>query len=288
MQAAIRQTAIVLEMIKFQHTVFALPFAFTAMLMAADGLPSWQILFWIVMACVFARTAAMSFNRWADREIDKRNPRTATRAIPAGELSAKFVLVFAIVAAAGFVFSAAQLNILALALSPLAVVILLGYSLTKRFTSFAHFVLGLALALAPIGAWVAVRAEIGIPALALGLGVLAWTAGFDLIYACQDVETDRDEGLFSIPSRYGTRTALNLSRALHVLSLGFFMYAGALTSSGAGYYAGLAVAGLLLLAEHLIVDPQDMRRINLAFFTINSWVGIAILTGTVADIMVFN
>jgi len=288
MQAAIRQTAIVLEMIKFQHTVFALPFAFTAMLMAAGGLPGRGVLFWIVMACVFARTAAMSFNRWADREIDKRNPRTAMRAIPAGQLSENFVLIFAVASAVGFVFSAAQLNMLALALSPLALVILLGYSLTKRFTSLAHFVLGLALALAPIGAWVAVQAEIGISALALGLGVLTWTAGFDLIYACQDVETDRNEGLFSVPSRYGTRTALNLSRALHILSLGFFIFAGGLTSSGVSYYAGLSVAALLLLAEHLIVDPHDMRKINLAFFTVNSWVGVAILAGTVADIMVFN
>ncbi len=286
MQAVIRQTAIVLEMIKFQHTVFALPFAFVAMLMAADGLPSASTIFWIIAACVFARTAAMAFNRWTDRELDKRNPRTADRAIPAGHLSEKFVLVFALAAAAGFVFAAGMLNSLALWLSPLALIILLGYSFTKRFTSFAHFVLGMALALAPVGAWVAVRSEIALPAIFLGLGVMAWTAGFDLIYACQDVEVDRQEGLYSVPGRWGTSVAINLSRGLHISALLFFIFAGLIAHTGPGYYTGVGLAALLLLAEHIVVDPSDTRRINIAFFTINSWVGMAILAGTAFDFLV--
>ncbi len=288
MQAVLRQTVIVLEMIKFQHTVFALPFAFTSMLIAAGGLPSFQRILWIIAACVFARTAAMSFNRWADRNLDKNNPRTADRAIPAGQLSGRFVLLFAILSAAAFVFSAGMLNYLALALSPLALLILFGYSYAKRFTSFAHFILGAALALAPVGAWVAVRTEIGLPAVYLGLGVMLWTTGFDLIYACQDVEVDKREGLFSVPSRWGTASALRLSRGLHVAAMGFFITAGIAANMSWGYYTGAAIAAALLVAEHIVVDPNDMRRINIAFFTINSWVGMAILAGAACDILALS
>lgn len=286
MQVALRQTVIVLEMIKFQHTIFALPFALTSMLIAADGLPSMRVIIWILVACVFARTAAMSFNRWADRELDARNPRTATRAIPAGELGSGFVLVFALASAAGFVISAAMLNWLALALSPAALLILFGYSYAKRFTSLAHFILGMALALAPVGAWVAVRQEIGLPALVLGFGVMLWTAGFDLIYACQDIDVDKSEGLFSIPSRWGARTALSLAQGLHVLAIGCFLSAGWLGDMTWPYYAGIAAAAILLAAEHYVVDPQDMRKINIAFFTINSWVGMTVLAGTVGSLAV--
>jgi 4-hydroxybenzoate polyprenyltransferase len=281
----LRRIAVVLEMIKFQHTVFALPFAFTAMLMAAGGWPTWWQLGWIVAACVFARTAAMSFNRWADRELDARNPRTAMRAIPAGQLGGGFVLAFALISAAGFVASAAMLNRLALVLSPLALLILFGYSYAKRFTTGAHFVLGLALALAPVGAWVAIREEIAAPAILLGLGVMLWTAGFDLIYACQDVEVDRREGLFSVPSRWGPSAALSLARALHVIAIGCFIAAGWRAGLAWPYYAGTGAAAILLIAEHCIVDPHDMRRINIAFFTINSWVGMTILAGTLAGFL---
>jgi 4-hydroxybenzoate polyprenyltransferase len=285
MQAVLRQTAIVLEMIKFQHTVFALPFAFTAMLIAADGFPGAITVFWIVAACVFARTAAMSFNRWADRVIDARNPRTADRAIPAGLLSGRFVLLFAVLAAVGFITSAAMLNTLAFVLSPVALLILFGYSYAKRFTTLAHFVLGMALALAPVGAWVAVTGEIGLPAVLLGLGVMLWTSGFDLIYACQDVEVDRNEGLYSIPSRLGVGAALQISRLVHVLAVALFAVAGMVAGLSWGYFAGVVVVAVLLVAEHIVVDPTDMRRINIAFFTINSWVGMAIMAGTVVDIL---
>jgi 4-hydroxybenzoate polyprenyltransferase len=287
MTSIVARMAVVLEMIKFQHTVFALPFAVTAMVMAAHGWPTaWQAS-WVIAACVFARTGAMSFNRWADRELDARNPRTATRAIPAGQLGSGFVLAFALISAAGFVLCAAMLNPLAFYLSPVALAILFGYSYAKRFTSAAHFILGMALALAPVGAWIAIRQEIGAPAVLLGLGVMLWTAGFDLIYACQDVEVDRSEGLFSVPSRMGVGFALNLARGLHVLAIGCFTYAGFL---GFGvdakfYYAGIAVATGLLLAEHLVVDPHDLRKINIAFFTINSWVGVAVMAGTLTQLM---
>lgn len=288
MQAILKQTAVVLEMIKFQHTVFALPFAFTAMLIAAAGLPPVSTIFWIVAACVFARTAAMSFNRFADREIDARNPRTATRAIPAGQLSGSFVLAFAVISAIGFVVSAGMLNMLALLLSPIALLILFGYSYAKRFTSLAHFVLGLALALAPVGAWVAIRAEIGMPAVLLGIGVMLWTTGFDLIYACQDVDVDKREGLYSIPSRWGIPAALAISKGLHIAAVFSFAAAGLQANLGWGYFAGIIVAAGLLIAEHVVVDPTDMRRINIAFFTINSWVGMAILAGTIVEISAMN
>lgn len=286
MPGVVRKVAVVLEMIKFQHTVFALPFALASMLMAAGGWPSlWEVA-WILAACVFARTAAMSFNRWADRELDARNPRTADRAIPAGSLDAGFVLFFTVLAIVGFVISAAMLNSMALMLSPVALLFLLGYSYAKRFTSMAHFILGAALALAPVGAWVAIREEIGLPAVLLGLGVMLWTAGFDLIYACQDVEVDRKEGLFSIPSRWGPRAALSFARALHVAAIACFVPAGWLAFGGTPvyYYGGVAAASALLVAEHLVVDPQDMRRINIAFFTINSWVGVTILAGTLMQL----
>lgn len=286
MQSVLRQTYVVLEMIKFQHTVFALPFAITAALIAANGLPDTATIFWIIAACIFARTAAMSFNRWADRELDKRNPRTAMRALPAGHLQAGFVLLFTVISIAGFIASAAMLNWLALAFTPVALLILLGYSYAKRLTSLAHFVLGTALALAPVGAWIAVRGAIELPAVLLGFGVLAWTAGFDLIYACQDVEVDRHEQLHSIPARFGPTFAITLSRALHVISVMFFVWSGISAEMGIYYFAGVGVAVALLLAEHLVVNPSDMKRINLAFFTINSWVGAAILAGTIVDLVV--
>lgn len=280
----LRQVAVVLEMIKFQHTIFALPFALASMLIAAHGLPSTRVVIWIVLAAVFARTAAMSFNRWADHELDRRNPRTATRAIPAGQLSPQFVLIFAIISIAAFVLSAAMLNRLTLWLSPVALLILLGYSYAKRFTAAAHFILGTALALAPVGAWVAVTGRIQLPAIFLGFAVLFWTAGFDLIYACQDAEIDRQEGLFSVPSRFGPRAALRISQGCHILSAALFVGAGMIAGLGLFYQAGALVASLLLLAEQLVVDPSDTRKINLAFFTINSWVGVAVLTGTILEI----
>lgn len=281
---AIRSAAVLLEMIKFRHTVFALPFALTGAILAAGGIPALRVLALVVAASVCARTAAMSFNRWADASIDARNPRTADRAIPAGRLRRPFVLAVALGSAALFVLCAALLNPLAFALSPVALLVLLGYSYTKRFTWAAHFVLGLALGIAPVGAWIAVRGEFAAAPLLLGLGVMLWTAGFDLIYACQDHDFDAREGLHSIPARFGIAAAFGASRALHAAAVAAFVATGMAVGAGLPYYAGVAVAGALLLAEHLIVNPRDLTRIHIAFFTVNSWVGVVIFVATASDL----
>ncbi|PKO15685.1 4-hydroxybenzoate octaprenyltransferase [candidate division BRC1 bacterium HGW-BRC1-1] len=273
-----------LEMIKFQHTIFALPFALTGAILAAQGMPSLQTLALIVAASVCARTAAMSFNRWADAALDARNPRTSNRAIPAGELRRPFVLAVALGSAVLFVGCAAMLNRLAFWLSPVALVVLLGYSYTKHFTSLAHFVLGMALGIAPVGAWIAVRGDITATPVLLGLGVMVWTAGFDLIYACQDYEFDVREGLYSIPARIGIARALLLSRVLHILAVATFIGAGLAFGAGTLYFIGVGAVAILLVTEHLIVNPRDLSRINVAFFTVNSWVGMVIFAATAADL----
>lgn len=280
-----RAAGILLEMIKFQHTIFALPFALSAMLIAARGLPSAWVLLWIVAAAVCARTAAMSFNRWTDAEIDARNPRTSMRAIPAGLVRRSSSLALAIAASILFVICAAMLNALSLALSPVALVVLLGYSYTKRFTALTHFVLGLALGLAPVGAWVAVRGDISATSVLLCIGVMLWTAGFDIVYSCQDYDVDRREGLFSLPVRIGLRPALRVAAGLHVLAVFAFAAAGAASRMGTAYYAGVGVTAALLLAENIVAHPNDARRINVAFFTINGWVGIVMLAATGIDLM---
>lgn len=278
-------------MIKFQHTVFALPFALTGLVLAARRSGQWPDAWtsvWVVLACVFARTAAMSFNRWADAEIDARNPRTATRAIPAGLLSRRYVLGVTLISAALFILSAGMLNRMALLLSPVALAVLLGYSFCKRFTSASHFVLGLALGIAPIGAWVAVRGELAPVPLLLGLAVLVWTAGFDIIYACQDTEVDRREGLYSVPSRLGVRPALYLSRILHAGAVAALAGAGILAGLHWPWFAGVAAVAALLSAEHLIVNPRDLSRIDLAFFTVNSWVGVVMFLFTMLDLFLYR
>lgn len=288
--APVRQAGVLLEMIKFQHTVFALPFALMGMVLAADvsgRWPSWRTAAWVVACCVFARTAAMAFNRWSDADFDARNPRTVTRAIPAGLLSRRYVLAVALVSAALFVVCAGMLNRLALLLSPAALAVLLGYSYCKRFTSGSHFVLGLALGIAPIGAWVAVRGELHPVALLLGLAVLLWTAGFDIIYACQDVEVDRREGLHSIPARLGVPAALLLSRVLHAATLSALLGVGILAGMHWPWFAGTAAVGVLLLTQHLLVNPRDLSRISIAFFTVNSWVGVVMFLFTMLDLLLY-
>lgn len=279
-----RQTGEVLEMIKFQHTVFALPFALSGMIVAAEGWPPVRVIGWIVACCVFARTAAMAFNRWADAEIDARNPRTADRALPAGRLSGRFALGAALVSAALFVASAAMLNSLALILSPVALAVLLGYSYTKRFTSLCHFVLGLALGIAPIGAWVAVRESLDLAPLLMGLGVLLWTAGFDLIYALQDRDFDAREGLHSIPVRLGASGTLTLSAALHAGAVAALASVAALTPLGVPYLLGVAAVAALLAVEHFLVRPDDLSRVPIAFFHVNSAVGLVMFGFTALDV----
>jgi len=265
-------------MIKIEHTLFALPFAFLGAVLAARGLPSaWQIL-WIVLAMVGARSAAMAFNRIADRNIDARNPRTASRAIPAGLLSVGFVWAFTIASAALFLLAAAMLNRLTLILAPVALVCVLLYSFTKRWTQFSHLVLGACLSIAPTGAWIAVRGEIGSPVpLLLSLVVLLWTAGFDVLYACQDYKFDRSEGLRSIPACVGISRALWIARALNTAAFLALVWLFVITGLGPVAFAGVIATGALLVYQHRLVRAGDLSRLNAAFFTTNAFVSVILL-----------
>jgi len=265
-------------MIKIEHTLFALPFAFLGAVLAANGLPTPRQLLWIVVAMVGARSAAMAFNRIADRRFDARNPRTASRALPAGLLSVGFVWMFTIGAAALFLLAAAMLNRLTLILAPVALACVLLYSLTKRWTQFSHLVLGASLSIAPTGAWIAVRGEIGsgIPLL-LSLVVLSWTAGFDVLYACQDYDFDLQEGLRSIPARVGIARALWIARALHALAFLALVWLFLITGLGPVALAGVLATGALLVYQHRLVRADDLSRLNAAFFTTNAFVSVILL-----------
>jgi 4-hydroxybenzoate polyprenyltransferase len=274
---ALRRAGVFLDMIKIAHSVFALPFALAALLIATGGRPDVLLLLKVLLAVVLARTAAMSFNRWADASIDARNPRTRWRAIPAGHLPRSFAGAAALVAAALFVLVAAWINRLALILSPAALAVLLGYSYTKRFTALSHAVLGLALGLSPVGAWIAARGEIDLLPAVLGLAVLSWTAGFDIIYACQDVDFDRREGLRSLPQRLGPRRALLVARVLHAFTVGLLAAVGVLGSLGGIHAAAVAAVAILLAYEHSLVRADDLSRVDQAFFAMNGLVSLAYL-----------
>jgi 4-hydroxybenzoate polyprenyltransferase len=267
---------IILEMIKIQHTVFALPFAFMGALLAARGLPTaWQV-FFILLAMVGARSAAMAFNRLADAEVDAQNPRTADRALPRGLVSKGFTLGFIGASSLLFFFAAAQLNPLSLALSPFALTVVLGYSYAKRFTWASHLILGAALGIAPVAGWIAVRGDVAATPLVLGLSVICWVAGFDILYSLQDEEFDRQTGLHSLPVRLGRAGAMALARRLHlVASLGFLL-TGWIAGLGWLYYLAAAAAGLLLWWEHRLLSPQDLSRLNQAFFTLNGTVSLVL------------
>jgi 4-hydroxybenzoate polyprenyltransferase len=289
----LQRIVVVLEMIKFQHTVFALPFALIAMLLAArdfpepgDRLPSPRVFALIVLACYAARSAAMAFNRLADLDQDRENPRTQSRALVIGLLTKRFVWLFTIFHVALFVAAAYGLNRLALALSPAALLVILGYSFVKRFSWLTHYVLGAALGIAPIGAWVAVRGTLDWRPMVLGLAVLFWTAGFDIIYACQDYAFDVAKGVHSIPARFGIARALAISSATHALAwlaMIAFAVAGA---AGPIFLVGVVLVGGLLVYEHWIVRPDDLSRIGVAFFTVNGVVGIVLLCCFVVDLIV--
>jgi 4-hydroxybenzoate polyprenyltransferase len=274
----IRNTRLTLEMIKIEHTLFALPFAFLGAVLGANGLPSLRQIVWIVVAMVGARSAAMAFNRIADRKIDARNSRTAMRALPAGTLSVGFVWLFTIVSALLFLTAAAMMNRLTLILAPVALSSVLLYSFTKRWTQFSHIVLGWCLSIAPTGAWIAVRGQIGSPVpLLLSLVVLLWTAGFDVLYACQDYEFDRAEGLHSIPARFGIERALWISRGLHAVAFLALTWLYLLTGLGPLALTGVVITGALLLYQHRLVKADDLSRLNAAFFTTNAFVSVILL-----------
>jgi 4-hydroxybenzoate polyprenyltransferase len=270
-------------MIKFQHTLFALPFAFTGAILAAGGLPPWRTTGWILAAMVGARSAAMVWNRITDLEFDRRNPRTAARPLVTGELGLPFAWLFLAASLALFYTSAAMLNRLALLLATPAAVIILGYSYAKRFTWATHLALGVSLGIAPIGAWVAVTGGLGAAPLVLGAAVAAWVAGFDILYSCQDVDFDRREGLRSVPARFGIPAALAIARALHILTVVLLLAMPLVTPLGGPWLAGVAVVAALLAWEHRLVRADDLSRINQAFFTVNGVVGFVVLAAAVAE-----
>jgi 4-hydroxybenzoate polyprenyltransferase len=267
-----------LEMIKFEHTLFALPFAFLGAILAANGLPTWRQILWITLAMVGARSAAMSFNRIVDARIDGANPRTRMRAIPSGALSTGFVWVFFLISVALFFLAAWRLNRLTLILSPIALLSVLFYSYTKRFTTFSHLFLGWALAIAPTGAWIAVRGTLDSPIpILLSLVVMMWTAGFDVLYACQDVEFDRKTGLHSIPQKFGVAGALRIARLFHVQAFIALIFLFLFAQLGTLGLVGLIMTGALLAYQHTLVRPNDLSRLNAAFFTTNAFVSVILL-----------
>src|SRR5579862_1652406 len=283
--AVLHNLRVTLEMIKWEHSIFALPFALCGAMLAAGGLPTAHQLIWIIVAMVAARSAAMAFNRLADASIDAANPRTSTRALPAGHLSPAFVATFIVISSAIFVVAAAQLNRLALWLSPVALAVLLLYSYTKRFTRWSHLVLGFALGIAPSAAWIAVRGSLDPRILLLTAAVTFWVGGFDVLYSCQDFDFDRQTGLHSIPRHLGILRALWVARAFHAIMLALLI--ALLWSFGLGKLAivGVAVVAALLAYEHSLVSPDDLSKLNAAFFTMNGVISVLFFVFVAGDLL---
>ena len=279
-----RQVKVLLDNIRFEHTVFALPFAYLGVTLAARGLPTlWQFI-WITIAMASARTLAMSLNRLIDRELDARNPRTMHRPLPRGMISARAVNFISVIAFALFEFVAWQLNTLCFLLSPLALIFLVGYHYTKRFTWLSHWILGFTDGIAAAGGWIAVRASFDPLALLLWFAVTVWIGGFDLIYACQDVEIDQREGLQSVPARFGIATALTLARVNHALTVLALAVVGIVAQLGIAFWIGLIVVAILLAYENAIVKPNDLSRLNLAFFNVNGYISVIVFVSALFGI----
>ncbi|MGA7512342.1 MAG: UbiA-like polyprenyltransferase [Candidatus Sulfotelmatobacter sp.] len=276
---------VTLEMIKWEHSIFALPFALCGAMLAASGLPTAHQLLWIVIAMLAARSAAMAFNRLADAALDAANPRTSTRALPAGHLTPAFVTIFVIVSCAIFILAASQLNRLTLWLSPIALAVLLLYSYTKRFTRWSHLVLGFALGIAPAAAWIAVRGSLDPRILILTAAVTFWVAGFDILYACQDFDFDRNAGLHSIPRYLGIPRALWIARAFHLTMLLLLIALLPAFALGKFAVAGVIAVALLLAYEHSLVSPRDLSKLNAAFFTMNGVISVVFALFMAADIL---
>lgn len=288
-----RKIRLLLDAIKFEHTIFALPFAYLGAALAArgsHGWPGWWPLIWVTLAMAGARTVAMAVNRLADASMDALNPRTANRALPQRLLKPAEMALFALAAGALMVFSAAQLNPLCLALTPVAVIFLLGYSYTKRFTWLCHFVLGLTDGIAPIGGWLAINSKISaanlIPPLLLGLAVAAWVGGFDLIYACQDIAFDKAHGLKSIPARFGPARALQISEIMHGASVGLLAAVGGMLGLAWPFWIAVGCAAWLLIWEHRLVHPDDFSKLDVAFFNMNGYLAVSVFAFTLAAVIV--
>jgi len=283
--ALLHNLRVTLEMIKWEHSVFALPFALCGAMLAAGGLPTAHQLAWIVVAMVAARSAAMAFNRLADAAIDAANPRTRTRALPAGHLTPTFVTTFVVVSSGLFVLAASQLNRMALWLSPVALAVLLLYSYTKRFTRWSHLVLGFALGIAPAAAWIAVRGSLNPRILLLTAAVTFWVGGFDVLYACQDFDFDRQTGLHSIPRYFGINTALWVARGFHLVMVGLLVAVLLVFAMGKLAACGVLVVIVLLLYEHSLVKPDDLSKLNAAFFTMNGVISVLFFLFVAGDLL---
>ena len=281
----LRNFRITLEMIKWEHSIFALPFALCGAMLAAGGLPAWHQLLWIIVAMVSARSAAMAFNRLADATIDAANPRTAIRALPAGLLSSSFVTTFVVICCGVFVLASSQLNRLTLWLSPIALAIVLAYSYSKRFTRFSHLFLGFALGIAPAAAWIAVRGSLDPRILLLTAAVTFWVGGFDVIYACQDFEFDRNYGLHSLPRHLGIRPALWIARIFHLFMLGLLVAIVIAFGLGKLAVVGVIAVALLLAYEHSLVRHDDLSKLNAAFFTMNGVISVVFFAFVAADLI---
>ena len=284
----LKNIRLTLEMIKWEHSIFALPFALTGAVLAAHGWPQLAVLFWIVVCMVSARTAAMAFNRLVDARLDASNPRTSMRALPSGRLSTGFVAGFVVIFSAIFLAAAAMLNRLALELAPLTLVILLTYSYMKRVTRWSHLVLGLSLGIAPSASWIAVRGSLDARIIVLSAAVLLWVGGFDVLYACQDFDHDREAGLNSVPQAFGLEPAFWIARAMHFGMICLLLWLVRLFGLGPTAMAGVATVGALLLYEHSIISPRDLRRMNAAFFTLNGLISIAFFCFFAADVLLHN
>jgi len=282
-----KKIRIIFEMIKFEHTIFALPYAVMSAFLASNGWPNFFKILWIIVAMVGARSCAMAFNRIVDLKYDKINPRTSNRALPAGLIKISSVWAFTIASALLFVVAAYMLNRLAFVLSPVALLVILSYSCSKRFTTMTHLWLGLSLAIAPVGAWIAIKGEFAFVPILLGLAVMLWTAGFDIIYACQDKDFDEKFRIHSIPKRFGIKRALQISYAMHLITVLVLLSLPLLTELKYIYLSGVGLVSILLVYEHAIVKPDDLSRVNLAFFTLNGMVSLGLMVMSVADIILF-
>lgn len=287
---SLRKLKIILEMIKFEHSIFALPFAFMGAVLGnivvEGSWPTWTEIFWVTVAMVGARSAAMSLNRLIDRFIDAKNPRTASRALPAGLLSAAEVTVFIIVSFFLMFVAAFQLNDLAVKLLPLAVFVLVLYSYTKRFTWLCHFVLGVAIGFGPLGGWVATTGQVDAVGLLLFVSVLFWSAGFDIIYACQDADFDRKEGLYSLPSRFGIASALAVARLCHLVTFIGLVSLYVVADLSIWFLIGVLISGAILIYEHRLVKPTDLSKVDVAFFNMNGVLSVVMFVFTMIDLVI--
>lgn len=283
MSSVAEKIVLYLRMIKFPHSIFALPFAFTGAIIAADGIPSLRAIVWITVAMVGARSGAMGINRVIDRKIDRENPRTRNRELPKGEIRLSEAILFTGASIAIFIFAAYMLNPLCLKLSPVALAVLFIYSYTKRFTWATHFVLGLALSAAPLGAWIAVRGTFDAEIIPMGIAVIFWLAGFDTLYALQDIEFDKSHGLYSIPKRFGIKKALLLARIFHLITFIMLITTGVLFKLGIFYWLGMIVVAGLFIYEHSLVKESDLSKLDMAFFNMNGYISITVFIFTLMD-----